>query len=57
MLMDFIMIISIVSALALIIGAVLLIKQSANKFKLSKEQWREVKLRAKEQQEKDNQKR
>ena len=55
--MDFIMIISIVSALALIIGAVLLIKQSANKFKLSKEQWCEVKLRAKEQQEKDNQKR
>jgi positive regulator of sigma E activity len=55
--MNFTMIIIFVSAFAVIVGAVLLIKQSAKKFELSKEQWSEVKLRAKEQQEKDKQKR
>lgn len=51
--MNIITILIIIIAVGSIIGAILLIKQSANKFELNEEQQRKVAQRKIEQQEKD----
>lgn len=53
--MSFSAIFIIVITLAIIVGGIMVLKKSAKKFNLTDKQLRDIKLRNKEQNEKDNQ--